>query len=143
VQLGNPTDVEIERAARAFRAAIDAAGPEPWESRGQTFPRGACGLTSELLGRYLIDELGIVAKYVCEDAGDIGGWQGSHAWLEFKGLTIDITGDQFGWEPVIVTRAPEYHGRGHKNVRHKGLGLSSGRSLILTISAPSVAIQRK
>lgn len=25
-----PTDAEVDQAARDFRAAIDAAGPEPW-----------------------------------------------------------------------------------------------------------------
>jgi len=50
---------------------------------------------------------------VCQDAEiDIGGWQGGHAWLEWNGLTIDISGDQFGWAPVIVTRDSPFHGRG-------------------------------
>ena len=27
----------------------------------------------------------------------------SKAWLEWNGVTIDLCGDQFGWEPVIYT----------------------------------------
>ncbi|MDB5411025.1 MAG: hypothetical protein JWL84_5937 [Rhodospirillales bacterium] len=49
-----PTDVEIEGAARWFRAGIDALGPQPWARQDLTFPRGACGHAAELLGRYLI-----------------------------------------------------------------------------------------
>ncbi|WP_337847787.1 hypothetical protein [Sphingomonas sp.] len=114
-----PSDAEIERAAHAFRGAVDTAGPEPWASKHIAFPRGACGHAAELLGRYLIDRLGIVADYVNQTAfKDIGGWRHSHAWLEWNGLTIDICGDQFGWEPVIVTRHPQFHGRGDDEIRH-------------------------
>ncbi|MFN7103635.1 MAG: hypothetical protein ACK4N1_13540 [Pseudorhizobium sp.] len=114
-----PTDAEVEQAARDFRAAIDAAGPEPWALKHITYPRGACGHAAELLGRYLIERLGITADYVNQDASDdIGGWRHSHAWLEWNGLTIDISGDQFGWAPVIVTREPQHHGKGEPNTRH-------------------------
>lgn len=115
----HPTDAEVEQAARDFRAAIDAAGPAPWALKHIAYPRGACGHAAELLGRYLIERLGITADYVNQDArDDIGGWRHSHAWLEWDGLTIDISGDQFGWEPVIVTRTPQYHGKGEPNSRH-------------------------
>ena len=49
---------------------------------------------------------------------DVGGWTDSHAWLEWNGLTIDVTGDQFGWAPVIVTRKPDFHGSGENEQRH-------------------------
>lgn len=114
-----PSDLDVERAVRDFRAAIDAAGIAPWTQKGIRFPHGACGHAAELLGRYLIDELNVPAEYVCQDAdGNLGGWQHAHTWLEWNGLTIDISGDQFGWEPVIVTRAPRYHGRGVDHTRH-------------------------
>ncbi|MBB3891431.1 hypothetical protein GGQ61_002148 [Phenylobacterium haematophilum] len=114
-----PSDAEVEQAVRNFRAAIDAAGPKPWAEKFIPFPRGACGHATELLGRYLIDHLSIRPDYVSQDANeDIGGWQASHAWLEWNGLTIDITGDQFGWAPVIVTRHPVNHGRGVQRARH-------------------------
>lgn len=38
-----------------------------------------------------------------------GSWRSGHAWLDFDGLIIDITGDQFGWAPVIVTRFSRVH----------------------------------
>ena len=85
----------------------------PWESKGIAFPRGACGHASGLLAYYLQQRFGIIPDLVCQDANvDFGGWRGGHAWLEWRGLTIDITGDQFGWKPVIVTRNPTFHGSG-------------------------------
>ena len=114
-----PSDSEIEQAARDMREAIDAAGQAPWAQKHITFPYGSCGHATELLGRYLIDRFGIAPDYVCQDAvGNMGGWEGGHAWLEWNGLTIDISGDQFGWLPVIVTRTPEFHGKGSDQTRH-------------------------
>lgn len=114
-----PSQEEVEKVVRDFRAAIEAAGQQPWRQKHMTFPRGACGHVAELLGRYLIDQLDIFPDYVCQIAyEDIGGWQNSHAWLEWNGLTIDIAGDQFGWKPVIVTRHPQFHGRGEDQSRH-------------------------
>ena len=114
-----PSDDEVEQATRTFRSVIDAAGPKPWAEKHISFPRGACGHAAELLGRYLIDRLNIRPEYVNQVAHQkIGGWQHSHAWLEWNGLTIDICGDQFGWEPVIVTRFPMFHGCGEDETRH-------------------------
>jgi hypothetical protein len=114
-----PSDTELAEAVFAFRAAIDAAGLRPWVDQGLAFPRGACGHAAELLGRYLIQKFDIAPEYVNQWAhDDIGGWSDSHAWLEWNGITIDITGDQFGWNPVIVTRAPTFHGSGEPGVRH-------------------------
>lgn len=113
-----PGDDEVSKASREFRAAIDAAGPEPWARKGMEFPSGACGHAAELLGRYLIDRLHIVPDYVNRVAHEnLGGWHGSHAWLEWNGLTIDITGDQFRWEPVIVTRNSKFHRLGEGEYR--------------------------
>ena len=96
-----------------MRHAIDQAGLAPWEAKGIAFPRGACGHASGLLAYRLHTLFGIAPDLVCQDAEiDIGGWLGGHAWLEWGGLTIDISGDQFGWDKVIVTRFPIFHGRG-------------------------------
>lgn len=62
-----PTDAEVEQAARDFRTAIDTAGPEPWAFKHITYPRGACGHAAELLGRYLIERLGVIADYINKD----------------------------------------------------------------------------
>ena len=37
----------------------------------------------------------------------VAGWV-SHAWVEAAGLVIDITADQFGYAPVVVTSIDDY-----------------------------------
>lgn len=107
-----PSDEDILRAATDFRRAIDAAGPAAWKAKHIDFPRGSCGHAAELLAFYLRKRFGITPTLVCQDADEsVGGWHGGHAWLECNGLTIDISGDQFGWPPVIVTRDPPFHGQ--------------------------------
>ena len=116
-----PTDEEIYAAASEFRAALNAIDRAYWERiQIRNFPRGACGHCAELLARHLNDRFGIVADYVsCNlDSGD-GALEHGHAWLEWSGLLIDISGDQFGWSPVIVTRSPGYeHAHSRLNTRH-------------------------
>lgn len=112
-------DAVILVNARLFRAALDRVDPLVWQRVTVTnFPKGACGHASELLGRYLRDRLGVEPLYVVRDNDEPdGSWRGGHAWLELNGLTIDITGDQFGWEPVIVSRSSARHGEGQPNLR--------------------------
>ena len=115
-----PSDAAVSAAAFEFRTAIDRAGTRPWVIKHIEFPQGACGHASELLGRYLIERLGITAEYVNRVAHEeIFGWQGSHAWLEWDGLVIDVTGDQFGWDPVIVSREYNQYDLASDEVRHK------------------------
>lgn len=118
-----PSDADISAAATAFRRAIDLAGPAPWKVKYITFPRGACGHAAELLAYYLRRRFGIVPDYISQTTygRGVGGWQGGHAWLEWNGLTIDVSGDQFGWEPVIVTRDSPFHGRGEDEQRYPAL----------------------
>lgn len=118
-----PTDACILSAAKLFRRAVHRAGQEPWRAKDINFPRGACGHASELLAYYLQKRLAITPEYVSQTSWNrsIGGWTGCHAWLEWKGLTIDISGDQFGWPPVIVTREPKHHGRGDDTSRFPAL----------------------
>ena len=118
-----PTDACILAASQTFRRAIDRAGQEPWRAKHIEFPRGACGHAAELLAFYLRKRLAITPEYVSQSSWErsIGGWTGCHAWLEWHGLIIDISGDQFGWPPVIVTREPEHHGRGGETIRTKAL----------------------
>lgn len=77
--------------AVAFRSAVETmvqTGNVLMHIQG--FPRGCCGIISELMGDYL-NTLGIGEFfYVC------GMKEGAlHAWLKVDGLIIDITGDQF------------------------------------------------
>ncbi len=116
-----PMDEAIYAAASEFRAALDAIDRVCWERvHIRNFPRGACGHCAELLARHLNDHFGIIPDYVsCNlDSGD-GAFERGHAWLEWNGLLIDISGDQFGWSPVIVTRIPgDNHARSRLNTRH-------------------------
>lgn len=114
------TDAVLARHARQFRDALDAVDPETWKRVTVTaFPGGACGHATELLGRYLRDQTGIEADYVVKDLRNPdGSWRSGHAWLEYEGLILDITGDQFGWPPVIVDRNSALHAEADDNDRY-------------------------
>jgi len=116
---GRPIDQRIFDLASRYRRALDAVDVELWQYVTVThFPRGACGHASELLGRFLRDQLGIEPVYILKENKRAGGsWKGSHAWLETEGLIVDITGDQFGWEPVIVTSSSARHSEGELLLR--------------------------
>jgi len=107
-----PSDDDVREAATRFKTALDAIDLIHWDRLHiGNYPRGACGHCAELLARYLTEQFGITPEYVCRDFhDDAGDWLTGHAWLEWNGLLIDISGDQFGWPPVIVTRASPYHG---------------------------------
>jgi hypothetical protein len=97
---------EIRKVATEFRRALEGGGkflPDPFGA----FPEGSCGGASEVLGIYLKDELGIDCIYV--SAWNYCNGARSHAWLEYGDLTIDITADQFGQNPVVVERGSEWH----------------------------------
>lgn len=116
-----PTQDQIRSAAAEFKSALDSIDRAHWEAVYiESFPRGACGHCAELLALYLQRQLGITPDYVCKTFyGPDGTRDTSHAWLEWNGLIIDISGDQFGWPPVIVTRVSPLHGRGEDEQRHR------------------------
>lgn len=60
-----------------------------------SFPRGACGVASELLGRIILERTGFTGTYVCGDGHPALEPQHSHAWVEVEGFIVDITHDQF------------------------------------------------
>ena len=95
--------LDFIRVAQAFREQLEkqhAQGRLPAHLEG--FPRGCCGVVSELLGDYLNTQLGLQTEYVC---GEKDG--GSHAWLELDGIVIDITGDQFDGRPPVYVAAKD------------------------------------
>lgn len=116
-----PTDADLLKAATMLKAALDAIDRVHWQRVFiNDYPRGACGHCAELLAFYLNRRFGVVPDYVCRVFyGDDGERVTSHAWLELNGLTLDISGDQFGWAGVIVTRDAPLHGRGQDEERYR------------------------
>jgi hypothetical protein len=116
-----PSDKDVHSAASRFRFALDKIDDKLWSRIGiSAFPRGACGHCSELLGRYLNELYGIEPEYVvCDLYTDEGEWRGGHAWLEWSGLIIDISGDQFGWPSVVVSRCSDLHASGKLHTRRR------------------------
>lgn len=87
-------ETELRQVVEAVRARLEAAG--------------ACGVTSDLLATVLEKRFGVVPIWVNAMLGE-GIDPMSHAWLEVEGFTIDITADQFGEPPVVVTTASRWH----------------------------------
>lgn len=87
---------KIERIARKFRSALDAA----WEDGMfrnlypfNNFPNDCCGHTGDLLSQYLLEH-GIKTNQINGTCRDDSQWH--HVWLITEdGTVIDITGDQF------------------------------------------------
>ncbi len=95
---------ELRRLAVAVREILEG-NQENHDVVFENFPSGACGVTAELLARYFVEALGIDAMYVGAERDD--GW--THAWITIDGVIVDITADQFGQEPVIVTENSDWH----------------------------------
>lgn len=99
---------EIYRFAFRLRTAIESVPTNRLPITFSSFPRGACGDASLILGAYLADNGFPEFVYVTGERGshDAGTWS-SHAWLEADGLVADITADQFQDAPSnVVVAAP-------------------------------------
>ena len=106
----------IQLAASFRRAIVRAVSVEPHiYITLRNFPRGACGDASLLLARYFKDEGLSGFDYV------LGQRDGcSHAWLERRGLIVDITGDQFEEfsVDVFVGRDSVWHKSFNGEIQH-------------------------
>lgn len=108
----------IRAAAEKLRGALDRVSPRTWASVTiDSFPRGACGHCAEMLARYLKDTLAIDVIYASGHVGHIVDGQ-TQAWLEYDGLFIDISADQFGLPAVIVEQHSDLHIRATEVNRH-------------------------
>lgn len=98
-------DARVEQLARGLRQWIEQQDRSTWPEPFANFPTGSCELSAHLLALWLEenDESGfeLCLEGICTDK--------EHAFLIRDGLVADITGDQFGWPPVIVTRSSEWH----------------------------------
>jgi hypothetical protein len=72
------------------------------------FPKGSCGDASILLGEYFLRQGERGWVYIAGRRKSDGY---THAWIEKKGLIVDITSDQFddGRDPVNITRDRTWH----------------------------------
>lgn len=98
-------ETQIRQEATLIRRALEQIAPTL--ECLQSFPHGACGNASVLLGEWLIRKGIEGVEYVSGGSDEIK----SHAWLECDGLIIDITADQFGtgMPPVFVGRNRRFH----------------------------------
>lgn len=103
-----------EPLVRRFRAALEEAVEDAMLSLPafDKFPRGCCGDASDLLARYLL-ESGIRTSGVSGTFRSAGFESAqTHMWLiDEDGLIIDITGDQFRFNPLLLNYSePVYYG---------------------------------
>lgn len=102
---------KIFQAANAIRESIDSIYMQLGITF-ESFPRGACGDATLILGTYFIDQGFSEFNYMLGDYGshEDDTWS-SHAWLQNGDLVVDITADQFPEisEKVIVSRDSSWH----------------------------------
>lgn len=103
----------LELLVKNFRNAIELAKFNREKgSFFRDFPTGQCGRTSDLLAQYLIDNgfsqiYYVNGTYYYPDVFD----SQEHAWLEVKGLIVDITCDQFKYcDEPLINNSPVYVG---------------------------------
>lgn len=88
----------LRRISTIFRETIESMEQSEFPVTCQlhhSFPGGACGDTSMLLGNFLLREYYIDSTYICGSSLIEGREQWTHAWLEYAGYKLDITADQF------------------------------------------------
>ena len=102
----------LRTVAKKFRVCLEKANQEELTNGLRSFPRGACGHATLLLGTFLSDRGFGQFNYVCGERGykQDGDWT-SHAWLQKGNLVVDITADQFDGDidKVIVAENSDWH----------------------------------
>ena len=92
---------EIRRVAADYRCFLETS---PFKGKNcitygnlakGLFPYGCCGIVSKLLIEKIKSELGFTCSYISGTKGGSNQEIGSHAWIEYEGIVIDITADQF------------------------------------------------
>lgn len=103
----------VRKIAVAVRSALEWCPLDmlPWPS----FPSGACGDTSLILGQVLEDHGIHGFDYICGYKYQTDGTTSSHAWLQKDSWIVDITADQFPevFEAVIVSADSAWHTEWH------------------------------
>jgi hypothetical protein len=98
----------IIQVCQQFREVLDRADKASLPVPFLDFPHGSCDPASQVLGRLLRERLRIEVSHV--RAQESIHERGSHAWLEYQGLIIDVTADQFESKPsILVTKSRRWH----------------------------------
>ncbi|PMN67075.1 hypothetical protein [Enterovibrio norvegicus] len=114
------TKSRLESACYHVKKALIETLNESWDkgdpfvpSEFDSFPRGACEVTSLWLGKMLM-EIGFQDIHVCNGSHrkPTGGSANNHVWLFVNSkFYVDITGNQFkecGQEIVVSNEIPKY-----------------------------------
>lgn len=90
-----------------FRRILEEYSQNESDERFSRFPCGCCGDVTELLSRYIVENLNFDTIYVC----GIKEINNSHAWLVCKGYILDLTADQFneGLPAVFISKQSSWH----------------------------------
>lgn len=111
---------ELRRAALAFREGLRSTDRQHLSVGLREFPVGSCGDVVLILGAYLADAGFGQFQYVWGQRGtaEAGTWC-THAWLEQRGVVVDITADQFQEvdEPIVATTTTDWHAQWRAEVR--------------------------
>ena len=100
------TTGQLRAEAARFRKAIEKAKSNiqfSYKDRMSRFPRGCCDDTADLFAHYLFRVFGVTTIRV-DGAYYDGNPENncSHSWQELDGIIIDLTGDQFEYNPVFL-----------------------------------------
>lgn len=115
----NPDREQLKVCCQRVREAIQQVYDNGTISWALQFPKGWCGLASRVLGAFLIYNFPDQKfEYVCGESEKVG----SHAWIEYHGIVLDVTADQFNdcKEPVIVEAY-------HNSLLHQSFPIRSQR----------------
>ena len=103
-----PQLASLTNLATRARRIFEAHSRDSKDRMFETFPYGACGHTSDLLGSYLRNEFGLDALFIQACRRGSASYC-PHAWLLIDAIVVDITADQFGEASVIVATNSPWH----------------------------------
>lgn len=115
-KLNRMTEEDLCSIAHMVRARLESANLSKAHECFHSFPRGACGVTCDVLATVLEHRFATRPLWVGARFAD--DTDASHAWLEVGGFIVDITADQFGKEPVIVAKRSDWHATLNIDYRH-------------------------
>lgn len=95
--------------AKSARETLEAGKSAGLEAPFDKFPHSADLVTSELLGRYMQQALGLAPLVIDGSLRDAGYDRMVHSWLRVGNTIIDLTADQFELPSVIVTADSAFH----------------------------------